>query len=56
VAYRQQIEKKLTVAKMIRCRPIFNVIDEDRWFFKTDGANRQDCLGTGMDFGVTSDA
>jgi len=60
-AYREEVEEKLSAAKMIRSRPMFGgvgiygdelmfaIIDDDKLFFKVNDTNRQDYIDKGMD-------
>ncbi len=60
-AFREEVEEKLSAAKMIRSRPMFGgvgiyaeelmfaIIDDDKLFFKVNDTNRQDYIDKGMD-------
>lgn len=60
-AFREEVEEKLSAAKMIRSRPMFGgvgiyaeelmfaIIDDDKLFFKVNDTNCQDYIDKGMD-------
>lgn len=59
-AYREEVEEKLSAAKMIRTKPMFGgvgiyaddiffaLIDDDKLFFKVNDSNREEYLACGM--------